>query len=492
MFAQLVQNGIRLTVEAETFLKSEQDMQKLSELCKKIIDSKKPFIDKKDIDELISPTIFNNLINENKNLNGESIVYEVKGVTDFLPLSKEYSSNLKVNHTKDVTGKSRTKGDVDNFISHFRNRYERLARLLKRNGTSSVDLDQMKKYVGQTVRLTVLVSQKRQTKKGNLMFEVEDLTGAFKIIIPAGKEKINLLAGAVLSDDVVAFTGRVMEAFVIAEDIEWPDLPVIREKKRAEVDVAVAYLSDLHFGSRFFLEKKLDAFADFLLGKNGARELASKIKYVEIAGDIVDGIGVYPNQEKELTVKDIYSQYELFDRFLEKIPDYIDVIVAPGNHDAVRRGEPQPALGTDLVKSSKIVRIGNPSWVTIEGFHHLVYHGTSMDSMIASIPGSSYMYPEKVMVEFLKRRHLSPIYGGNLIIPENIDYLVIDEAPDIFHSGHVHKNGYMQYRGTLIINSGTFQDRTDFQVKQGHIPTPALVPVYELKNNKLRTLDFNL
>jgi DNA polymerase II small subunit len=94
------------------------------------------------------------------------------------------------------------------------------------------------------------------------------------------------------------------------------------------------------------------------------------------------------------------------------------------------------------------------------------------------------------MEECLKRRHLSPMFGGNAIVPEKLDYMVIERVPDIVHFGHVHKNGYKDYRGTLIINSGTFQDTTDFQQKQGHVPTPARVPVYEFKNKRLRTLDF--
>ena len=65
---------------------------------------------------------------------------------------------------------------------------------------------------------------------------------------------------------------------------------------------------------------------------------------------MVDGIGIYPNQERELVVKDIYKQYEMLDDFIEAIPDYMEVIIGPGNHDAVRRGEPQPAMGTDLFK----------------------------------------------------------------------------------------------------------------------------------------------
>jgi DNA polymerase II small subunit len=294
----------------------------------------------------------------------------------------------------------------------------------------------------------------------------------------------------IILDDVVAITGKVLEPYMIADDVEWPGIPVTKEKKLAEKDVAVAYLSDLHFGSTNFMKDHLDSFVRWLHGEGQTKELAGKVKYVVVAGDIVDGIGIFPNQEKELVVKDVYKQYEMFDDFVAELPDYVEIIVGPGNHDAVRRGDPMPAIGDDFVKSD-VTKIGSPSMVNIEGLKHLIYHGTSIDSMISSIPGMSYMHPEKVMMEFLKRRHLSPVYGGNLMIPEDIDYMVVEDPPDIVHCGHIHKNGYAQYRNTLVINSGTFQSRTEFQIKQGHVPTPALVPVYELKTGKLRTLDFN-
>ena len=471
----LAEKGVRLTLEAEDYLKANPS----EELVRKILLLNKPLVSKDDIDTLLRVE--------------EAERIEVVRPSGFVPAAKDYSSNIKVNHALDVTGKSRTKGEVDNFIAHFRNRFERISKMLRRsNSVPTMDLADARRHVNEKARVIVFISEKRETKKGNMLFEVEDMSGTFKVVISRSRfnEKILEKARMVLTDDIVAITGKVLEPYIIAEDIEWPDLPVIREKKRAEVDVAVAYLSDLHFGSRYFLDKHLDSFVDWLHGKGEARALAGKIKYICVAGDVADGIGVYPNQERELVVRDIYKQYKMFDDFLENIPDYIEIIVAPGNHDAVRRGEPQPAMGKDLISAPDIIRVGNPSSVTIEGMKHLMYHGTSMDSMIANLPGASYMHPEKVMVEYLKRRHLSPIYGGNLIIPENVDYMVIEEPPDIFHSGHVHKNGYTQYRGTLVINSGTFQDRTDFQVKQGHVPTPALVPVFEMKYGRLHTLDF--
>jgi DNA polymerase II small subunit len=472
--SSLAEKGVRLTLEAEDYLKANAS----DDLIRRILLLDKPLVSKDDIDSL---------------LRVEEERIEVARPSGFAPAAKDYSPNIKVNHALDVTGKSRTKGEVDNFIAHFRNRFERISRMLRRsNSVPTMELADVRKHVNEKARVIVFISEKRETKKGNLLFEVEDMSGTFKVVISRSRfnEKILEKAKMVLTDDIVAISGKVLEPYIIAEDIEWPDLPVIREKKRSEADVAVAYLSDLHFGSRYFLDKHLNSFVDWLHGRGEAKELAGKIKYICIAGDIADGIGVYPNQERELVVRDIYEQYKMFDDFLENVPDYIEVIVAPGNHDAVRRGEPQPAMGKDLISAPDIIRVGNPSSVTIEGMKHLMYHGTSMDSMIANLPGASYMHPEKVMVEYLKRRHLSPIYGGNLIIPENVDYMVIEEPPDIFHSGHVHKNGYTQYRGTLVINSGTFQDRTDFQVKQGHVPTPALVPVFEMKYGRLHTLDF--
>ena len=69
--------------------------------------------------------------------------------------------------------------------------------------------------------------------------------------------------------------------------------------------------------------------------------------------------------------------------------------------------------------------------------------------------------------------------------------MVIDKVPDILHMGHLHKNGYSEYHGTLIVNSGTWQGRTDFQVRMGHIPTPAQMPVYEAKSGTMNVIDFN-
>ena len=158
----------------------------------------------------------------------------------------------------------------------------------------------------------------------------------------------------------------------------------------------------------------------------------------------MDGIGVYPEQDKELSIPDIYEQYKKFFSYLERIPDYIQMFVIPGNHDAVQLADPQPTLSKDLIgefKKENVHFLSSPSYVEIDGLKVLSYHGTSLDSVIHNIAGCSYMKPETAMVEMLKRRHMSPIYGEKSIIPTKKDALVVSDPPDILHMGHVHKNG---------------------------------------------------
>jgi len=409
---------------------------------------------------------------------------------DFKPIAKEYSPKFKIIDKSDVSGKSNCTGKLEDFVAHFRNRFERISQILRGRISPNPILTTKKlgDSHGAKVRIIAMVTQKRVTKKGNMLIDVEDEEGTAKVVISKDTEGFKA-AQKLLLDDIVAFDGKNADQLFIADAITWPELPFAREQRRTAEDFAIVYISDIHFGNKKFLEKEFARFLSWLNGAEEKKELAGKVKYLIVCGDVVDGIGIYPEQEKELAVKDITKQYEMFDRVAEKIPDYITVIVAPGNHDAVRRAEPQPYIPYDLMKAD-VVRVGSPCNIEIEGLKHLLYHGTSLDSIIAGMSGLSYAKPEEAMLELIKRRHLSPIYGDNLIVPEERDYLVIDHEPDIIHMGHVHKNGYMMYRGSLLINSGTFQDRTDYQVRVGHHPSPGIVPVLETKTGKLNHLSF--
>ena len=471
--------SVRLTPDAIDFLKANENADFIAD---KIIAIGSPIITKEDID---------NLLKQEEKI---PMPVEVIRQSGFSPIAADHPTRLEVLTDQDVSGKSRCTGSLENFVEYFRDRFTRSSGMLRVRmlGKAPIPLNRLKEHKNESGWFIGMVSDKRITKNEHLLIEVEDEHGTANIFVSKNERKLMEYGKRVLLDDVIAIEGKIGDdAFIIATDIIWPDMPFGRDQKLCESDVATVYLSDIHIGSKYFLEKEFSKFINWLNGNEREKEIAGKVKYIIVAGDLVDGIGIYPNQEKELVVKDIYKQYEMFDSLIQSIPDYIEVIVAPGNHDAVRRGEPQPRLPKDVIKSD-VTSIGSPSYVKIEGIKHLIYHGTSLDSIIANMSGLDYSKPEFVMLELLKRRHLSPIYGENPIIPEGRDYMLIDEEPDVVHMGHIHKNGNLMYRGTMLVNSGTFQSRTDFQVKMGHVPSPGLVPVYEMKTGKLSQINFGI
>ncbi|MGC8710219.1 MAG: DNA-directed DNA polymerase II small subunit [Candidatus Micrarchaeia archaeon] len=424
---------------------------------------------------------------------------EINRVSDFEPVAKEFESNFSIRQSTI----ERTSGRLDDFVSYLNDRFRKIREIIESGRGNIINgrinsIDKLKEYAnGREVSIIGMVYDKRITKNDNIFVTIEDETGTAKVIFmkEGFKHTQDLFENAkkIIKDDIIAVRGKVSGPFVIANAILWPDIP-IRPRKTSKEDVAVGFVSDVHIGSKLFMEKNFSQMLRWLNGNlDYMKELAAKIKYLVISGDLVDGIGVYPNQDKELIVSDIYKQYSIFFDFIASVPDYIHTFILAGNHDAVQSTEPQPALGKDLIndfKMDNVHLVTNPSYIKLHGVNILAYHGTSLDSVIQSIPGCSYAKPEVAMTELLKRRHLSPIYGGNKILPTKSDALVIDEVPDILNMGHIHKNGAMDYHGTLVVNSGTWQSRTSFQIKQGHLPSPALMPVYEMKSSRLTTVDF--
>jgi DNA polymerase II small subunit len=345
-----------------------------------------------------------------------------------------------------------------------------------------------------SVQFIAMIASKRESKKGYKFLEVEDATGELTVMVGNDNTKMQLLYNQLLLDEVVGISGRFSNDMFIANDIFQPDLPLDYRANTSEEPAHVAFLSDVHVGSYLFLEKEFNRFIDCLNLEGTNPELFSKVKYVLIAGDLVDGIGIYPNQEKELSIPDIYKQYDFLASLLERIPEYIEVVVAMGNHDAVRGAEPQPRLdpdiGAPLYRLPNVHVVGNPVSLSLHGVRTLMYHGTSLDTIIGSVAGCSYSKPETAMIEYLKRRYLVPVYGNDSISPEREDYLTIKEIPDIMHCGHVHTNGYAIYRGVRVINSGTWQARTKYQEQLGHLPTPARVPIMNLQNHEVSVVHF--
>jgi DNA polymerase II small subunit len=95
------------------------------------------------------------------------------------------------------------------------------------------------------------------------------------------------------------------------------------------------------------------------------------------------------------------------------------------------------------------------------------------------------------MAQLLRKRHVAPQFGGHTrLAPEQSDHLVIEEVPDVFHAGHVHKLGYGQYHNVLTINSACWQAQTDFQASVNLEPDPGFAPVLDLDTLDLTVRKF--
>jgi len=392
---------------------------------------------------------------------------------------------------KDVTGNSTSVGDITNFAKLFQDRYKTIKRMLlrRRELQGNISISKAKTAAERDVRLIGMVKDARTTKNGHKIIELEDEDDVIPVLVVKNSKAFSDL---VVNDEVVGIVGKPAKRgeMIVADEIIRPDVPVGGGMKKTDVDAWAVFAGDVHVGSNTFLSSQWKFFIDWLK----TSEEAKGVKYLVMPGDLVDGIGIYPDQEDELLIDNIYKQYETLAEYLKEVRSDITIIASPGNHDAVRLAEPQPALPDGIKKmfDSNMMMVGNPAQFEIEGRNVLIYHGRSIDDWIPAIPGLSYSKPLDVMKEMLRRRHLAPIYGERTAIaPEEKDYMVIDEVPDIFVTGHVHHAGMGDYRGVIMINASTWQSQTSFQKMHNHMPDPCKAFMVHLGTGKAKVVKFN-
>jgi len=453
---------------------------KLNELNKEVKDKKEEvgIMDEnflKEIKEKIK-----NIVEVNYSIN------KVEWVENDFKILKNFKANPK-------------KVEVVDFLKYFRSKYKKISEMLmnRLNGLSKdlVTIDHLKDNQNYTI-----IAMVREVNERNdyLVGILEDLTGEirFKVDYKKVKEAIELVP-----DDVAAFVGKKKGKTFYIEKIVYPDVPnnSIKWLKDYGIkeDIYALILSDVHVGSRLFLKEKFRKFIEWLNGKNN--KYHGKIGYVIVNGDVVDGIGVYPEQIEELEIGSGYEQYKTFASFLELIPSEINVFVAPGNHDIVRQAEPQPIFPKDiaepLLELNNVQLISNPSLILLKNHIKLLnYHGYSYDYFINEIEHLrgklSYEKIHELMRLLLRKRHLVPSYKAAPIAPEHEDHLVIEEIPNLIVSGHIHYSSVGDYKGIKLLSSSCWQDITPFQEKVGHNPDPGKIPLINLKDGSVKILHF--
>jgi DNA polymerase II small subunit len=415
-----------------------------------------------------------------KTANGSFIITpeDVLSILKKGKLDEQAERKYKINVLKDITSSSSCEGSIEDFVAYFNSRYEKLSKILRSRmaPTPIASLGRIKEKVD----VIGMVSGIRESQRGNIVIEMEDKTGRVSVVASG---KLKEIAMELLGDEVIGVTCSLKGRTIIADRITFPDVPA--NGRKIKKDFSIVFISDTHFGSSTFIQDGWETFVRWLnceVGNEKMVELAESVKYIVLAGDIVEGVGVYPEQDKELSILDIHGQYEEAASQLDGIPKRIKVVLSPGNHDAVRQAEPQPALPSDFASlfSNNVIHVGNPAMLDIEEVKLLIYHGRSIDDLVTKIPRLDYSKSHKAMEELLKRRHLAPMYGNRSpVAPEREDYLVIDEIPDVLHSGHVHTYGTSFYKGVFVVNSSCWQSQTEFQKKTNLNPIPGNVTVYQ-------------
>jgi DNA polymerase II small subunit len=500
-------------------LVSPDSKDKASELNERLFNSSNPILNprllylNKDIFDFLRKEQEINFIEFEKiKANAEISQHEkkYKQFLGYLDNEKTTSENEQVKIISSFEEHSNEIG-VRDFTLYFNSRLSSLQKILysrdELRGVLSISRIIAKKE-RESVSLIGMVTDKHITKNNNIILTLEDSTGQIKVLVNKNKPEIYEPSKDIVPDEVIGISGVSGDNIVFANNVLWPDIPSINEMKKSENEAYALFLSDLHVGSKDFLGEDFDRFLKWInqeTGNEKQKEIASKVKYIFIVGDLIDGVGIYPGQEGDLVIKGAGEQYEECARLLSMIPKHISLIICPGNHDSLRVAEPQPPLKPEFSQQiynlPNAIVVSNPSLInihsdkTFSGFNVLLYHGYSFDYYVANVDSirnkGGYDRADLIMKFLLKRRHLAPTHTSTLYVPyTNMDPLIIDTVPDFFVTGHIHKSAVANYKNITLISGSCWQSKTEFQEKVGHHPEPSRVPIVNLSTREVKILRF--
>jgi len=205
------------------------------------------------------------------------------------PIKNKYwrvlSQSLKI-----LQNQSTCIGEYTEFVQYFRDRYSSLGEILrKRLGARPIEsLKKRNLDTREPLSVIGMVLDIKTTSNGHKLIQIEDTTGTLRILIHKERDKeLFDSANHILLDEVIGITGTLSSDgnLMFVNRISWPDIPnsrkVTLDGKKAEGKAV--FISDIHVGSKTFLEDSWLRFIDWL---------GDEINYLVIAGDVVDGIGI--------------------------------------------------------------------------------------------------------------------------------------------------------------------------------------------------------
>ncbi len=462
-------------------------------------------------------------------LNSKNIVLTDAGIAEYLNSEKKTKLNVQIIDPKktadsavpeetdynvefiDVYREICKKREIQDFVKLFNHRYKLLSEILRarKDLPSLMSINKINaKSDSHEISIIGMVTDIRESKNKHKIIEVEDPTGKINVLINKNNHEVFAQGNELVLDEVVAITGRPGDGVVFCKKIFFPDVPLNKEFKKSPDMAYAIVISDFHVGSKTFMAEEFEKMLGWICGDVGndeQRAIASKIKYVLIPGDIIDGVGVFPSQRSNLEEEDVTVQYKMCADLLKKIPKNISIIICPGNHDPLRLAEPQPPImkefAKELAEMPNVFLLSNPGLVRIHrkgnfpGFDVLFYHGYSYfyyaDKVesLRKLGGASEM--ANTMRFLLQKRHLAPTHTSTQYIPDPTkDPLVIKEVPDFIVSGHVHKASVLNYRNVSLVCGSCWDGISEYALKFGSLPEPARLIAINLQTREIRIMKF--
>ena len=421
---------------------------------------------------------------------------------------EKYNVSCDFNYTK-PPGKI----GVKNFMLYFNQRLKYFTELLSSRITldNVVRINQLKElYETNTqVSLIGLVSDFQVTKNGHHIVTIEDKSGQIKCFVNKDNQELIEKIKILCLDEGIGILGKVGKEIIWTDDIIIPSPPNGKELKKIQDEESyIVCTSDLHLGAHVFQDEAFSKFLDFLNSNTQnekLNEIAKKIKYLFIPGDLIEGIGIYPGQGEDARILSTEKQYHEVARWLSQVPKHIAMIIIPGNHDTDRLSEPQPPIPYEkayaVYNLENALIFSNPSLVTIfnqdssGGLSSYSYHGGSYFYYANEIQylreKGGAKAPEEVVKFLLEKRHIAPSHGSTLYIPDTQeDPLIIKKMPDLFLTGHTHKLSIANYKGCTIISGGCWVEMSDYQEKMGMFPDVGKCVLINAKTRKPKLINF--
>jgi hypothetical protein len=223
----------------------------------------------------------------------------------------------------------------------------------------------------------------------------------------------------------------------------------------------VAFISDMHFGSKYTATDALDDFCRTARKKG--------VKTLICAGDLSDGIKMHPDMEAD---QHLHSPKQIVKYVIEHYPSGFESnYFITGNHDQSLMKNGCVNIGEEVAaERDDLMYVGQDSgMVTVDGgLKVALYHGTGGCAEVRS----------KRTQDLVSK-----------IIKQGKKYV-----PHVLATGHCHiENVIPNYMGIMTISLGSFQRQTPYLASRNLVPDlSGLILGYKMEKGKMiePTLEF--